>query len=664
MRSLYRFRSACLAAMFGACAPAGAGEGPTAPALAQVPLEELMGMKMVKAASKFEQLISEAPAAATVLGSSEIRGFGWRTLGEALATLPGLFVTGDRNYAYLGGRGFLRPGDYNSRFVLMIDGVRTNDAVYDQVLLGGEGLVDMDLVQRIEFIPGAGSSVHGSNALLGVINVVTRDGNALSGARAAVTAASRGESRMRASWGWHGQQGADLLLAASVFERDGEDLFFPEFGSTVRAMDGEQGRQFLVKASYRGWTFSANHVHRSKLLPTGSYGALPGAPNRTMDAHSVAQLGYQANLAPGLALSSQLLWGQADYQGHYYYPGADGRPVPSVDGGHGRWYGLGVHATLTRMAGHKILAGVDVERDARVEQFAFDTAPYGELLDDRRSANRRSVFVEDEMRLGERVLVNTSLRHDRHGTGAHSNSGRVAVLLRLAPGNTLKLIYGSAFRVANAYEMYYAVDGEGGQMANPGLAPERARTREAVFERALGTSGHARLSLYEYDIRDLITQQLDPHSGLLVFRNVERAEARGLEASVEQVYRNNARLRASYSLQRAVDGNGAVLRAAPRHLGKLNAIVPLPFARLDHNPRLGAELQCMSSRLTEHSQVGGYCATNLTLSGLRLTREFSLAVSVYNLFDRRYLDPAGPAFVQEALARERRSVSAKLNARF
>jgi len=160
------------------CAHAAPGPaGTDAPAdgdirtLSTIPLEDLMQMRVVTAASKFAQPISDAPSSVVVLTAADIRDFGWRTLADALATLPGLYVTNDRNYAYLGARGFLRPGDYNSRFLLLVDGVRVNDAVYDQALIGTEGLLDMDMVKRIEFVPGPGSAVYGSNALFGVINV-------------------------------------------------------------------------------------------------------------------------------------------------------------------------------------------------------------------------------------------------------------------------------------------------------------------------------------------------------------------------------------------------------------------------------------------------------------------------------------------------------------
>ena len=100
-----------------------AQDGTGAGSLADLPLEQLMQVQTVTSASRFEQSLSDAPSAVTVLTSQEIREYGWRTLGEALASVPGLYVSSDRNYAYLGARGFLRPGDYDSRFLLLIDGI-------------------------------------------------------------------------------------------------------------------------------------------------------------------------------------------------------------------------------------------------------------------------------------------------------------------------------------------------------------------------------------------------------------------------------------------------------------------------------------------------------------------------------------------------------------
>ncbi|MEM5787986.1 MAG: TonB-dependent receptor plug domain-containing protein, partial [Syntrophobacteraceae bacterium] len=65
-------------------------------------------------ASKFEQKQTEAPSSITILTQNEIKKFGYRTLGDVLRSVRGFFVNYDRNYSYIGVRGFGRPGDYNT----------------------------------------------------------------------------------------------------------------------------------------------------------------------------------------------------------------------------------------------------------------------------------------------------------------------------------------------------------------------------------------------------------------------------------------------------------------------------------------------------------------------------------------------------------------------
>ncbi|MCS0611688.1 TonB-dependent receptor [Massilia kyonggiensis] len=635
--------------------------------LSTIPLEELMQMRVVTAASKFAQPISDAPSSVVVLTASDIRDFGWRTLADALATLPGLYVTDDRNYTYLGARGFLRPGDYNSRFLLLVDGMRINDAVYDQALIGTEGLIDMDMVKRIEFVPGPGSAVYGSNALFGVINVVTRDGSGLSGVQGAVTVASQGERKARTSYGWHGQNGADLLLSASAFNRTGRDLYYPEFdtpetnGGIARHLDWDRAQNFLIKGSYGGVTLSASHVARTKGIPTASFGAVFNAPDSTRDTQTSIGLAWNRQLAPALALAVQLQSGQADYRGPGWYPDAEGMPRLNIDGAHARWYDASAHATLTNLPGQKIVIGAELGRDAHRDQYNYNDQPYELLLHDHRDATRRAVFVEDEIRLPAGFLVNAGVRYDdRNDPDMHRFSPRVAVVYKATPADTIKLIAGSAFRAANAYEMYYALpEMAGGLLPNPDLRPEKIATRELVLEHVLAGGGHATLSLFRYAVDDLISQQVDPATGMLVFRNIDHAEARGLEAALDRDF-GAVRLRASYSWQLARGNGGAPLIDSPRHLAKANLTAPLGW----RGGRVGAEVLCSGQRLADQGAAGGYCVANVTLSALRLLPRTELSLSAYNATGKRYADVAGPAFVQTALAREGRTLAAKLDWRF
>ena len=111
----------------------------------------------------------------------EIRAQGYRTLAEVLESLPGIHLRSDRAYTYTGARGISRPGDYSSRLLLLIDGVRVNEAIYDSATAGREFPLDVGLIDRVEYMPGPGSALYGSNAVLGVVNVVTRNPSQLPG---------------------------------------------------------------------------------------------------------------------------------------------------------------------------------------------------------------------------------------------------------------------------------------------------------------------------------------------------------------------------------------------------------------------------------------------------------------------------------------------------
>jgi hypothetical protein len=89
-------------------------------------LEDLLRVE-VQGASRYAQPLAEAPSAVTLIPAADIRRFGFRDIGEALQSAPGVYTSQDRAYSYLGVRGFSRPGDYNTRILLLVDGARSND---------------------------------------------------------------------------------------------------------------------------------------------------------------------------------------------------------------------------------------------------------------------------------------------------------------------------------------------------------------------------------------------------------------------------------------------------------------------------------------------------------------------------------------------------------
>ena len=263
------------------------------PDLSQLSIEELMKVEVdtVYGASKFQQKVTQAPAYVTIITDDEIRKYGYRTLAEVLRSVPGFFVDSDRNYSYVGVRGFSRPGDYSSGLLLLIDGHRTNDNVYDSPNFGTEFILDVDLIKRVEIIRGPASVLYGANAFFGVINVITKRGRDVNGPEISADAGSLGTYRARASYGFDPLHGPEMLFSGTIYDSHGnQNLFYPEFDSPATnngvAVDADRDKfyNFFGNLQYRDFSLQGASDWREKGVPTASFGAVFNDPrNQTID---------------------------------------------------------------------------------------------------------------------------------------------------------------------------------------------------------------------------------------------------------------------------------------------------------------------------------------------------------------------------------------------
>jgi len=258
------FLRPCLCCVLGLSAAAASAASPSTADLASLPLDQLLGME-VSGASKFASTLADTAAAVTVVSAAEIRALGCRTLADVLATVKGVTISTDRSYSYIGVRGFYAPGDYNTRVLLLIDGNRVNDALYDQAYIGSELPIDLALLDRVEFIPGQGSAIYGANALFGVINLVTRRPEAGAPAIAEATIGTHGARRVRLEDTFASTGGTVIRLAASSGGVQGQDVQFQ--GAVTRHGDFEQRSAFSLDARHGGWALSLVQSHRTRGNP-------------------------------------------------------------------------------------------------------------------------------------------------------------------------------------------------------------------------------------------------------------------------------------------------------------------------------------------------------------------------------------------------------------
>ncbi|WP_224959086.1 TonB-dependent receptor plug domain-containing protein [Geomonas subterranea] len=654
----------------------GAGE-PAPSDLESMDLEQLTNLKVetVYGVSKFEQVVTEAPASVTVVTSEEIKRYGWRTLADVLKATRGFFTTYDRNYSYIGTRGFNRPGDYNTRVLLLVDGHQINDAIYESAAIGTEFVLDMALIDRIEIIRGPSSSLYGAGAFFGVINVISRSAKQLEGVEAGGSWGSQQTGSGRISYGKIFNGGEFLISGSGYSSRGNDRLFFPEFNDPstnngiARNMDRDRSYSLFASGHLRDFTLAGALVSRDKRIPTASFGTIFNDPRtNTNDRRSYLDLKYEKAI-DGTGITARLFYDEFRFTGNFPYDktGDDPPFYPATyvnrDQHLARWWGAEVQGSRQLLPRLQLTGGARFRDNYQIDIPNFDRVPGGRSLENSHQNVFYALFGQGELRILDSLILNAGVRYDHYETFGGATSPRLALIYTPVEGTVFKLVYGQAFRAPNAYELYYN-DVFNGYATSLSLKPETVRSYEAIYEQYYGDVVRTSASLFYNKIDNLISyQDLSPTQ--VAFANVERVRALGGEFEIEGQWSSGFAARSSYGFVSARDqGTDQSLDYSPRHLVKLNLTAPLYLKKVF----AGVEMQGVSRREFSHNgaQVAspGYLVTNATLSSTALFPGVEASFSVYNLLDRRLEDPATTDHVQSLIPQDGRTYRLLFSYRF
>ncbi len=615
--------------------------------------EELMKVEVatVYSASKFEQKVTEAPSSVSIVTADEIRKYGYRTLADILRSQKGFYISYDRNYSYVGVRGFGRGGSYNSRIQLLVDGHRINDNLFDSALIGTEFVLDIDLIDRVEVIRGPGSSLYGNSAFFAVVNVITRGGEGQQGAELSGEAGSFDTYKGRLTYAKSFRNGLEALVSGSLSDSNGDSLFFKEFNTPANNNGLTSGTDFdrsyntLTKLTYRDFTLEGLYSSRTKGVPTAAFGTnFNDRRHRTTDELWFLELKYEHSFGESANAMGRLFYDSYDFTGDYPFGGGGQRNLA-----HGRWWGGELQASVSLLDRHKLVIGTEYRDNLRQDQkniYVGVSEP--PIFDDKRSSQVWAVYLQDQFTLFKNLILNAGVRYDHYSTFGSTVNPRIGLIYTPIEGTVFKILYGSAFRSPNVFELYY--QDSVSQTANPGLKPEKIKTYEIIYEQYIGSNIRASLSGFYYTINDLIVAAADPaNSTKTKYMNLNNVEADGVEAELEGKWGNGWAGRVSYSFQDAWNSDtGVTLADSPQHLAKVNLTIPLVRDKIF----FGLEEQYTSKRktLVNGNFAKSFFVTNLTLHSRELLKGLELSVSLYNLFDYRYGDPGGPEHIQDTVS--------------
>ncbi len=620
----------------------------------EVSLDSLLNIK-ISTASKYEQLIGEAPASVTIVTSGDIERYGYRTLSDILDHEKGFYTSYDRNYNYVGVRGFGRPSDYNNRLLLLYDGHPINENVYGSASIGTDFPIAIEQIEHIEIVRGPGSALYGTGAMFAVINVITKKGNTIDGTRLSAEIGSFGRRQGSFQFGKEWESAIDFSLSGIIADNTGEDLYYQEYDNPAtnrgiaQGLDWDKYFGFYSRVSYDNIFVNGYLTQRSKGTPSGMYdNNFNDGRAKTIDNFAGINARYDAKVTSALALSGTL-----GYQ-YYYYSGDFPIQDLQVETAIGKRICAEVRMQLDIQPEHRLTIGSEYNNNIQSE---IEERNAGIVYYDGDYPNTIfSIYVEDEYQIFNNFFLTLGVRHDRYSSVGSATTPRGALVYSFFDRqSTLKFLYGEGFRAPSSYESYYT-DSLSYYKDNPNLHPENIHTCEIVFEQRLSEAVQGTISYYYYDMDNLIDVWIDPSDLFYQYKNLEDVIANGFEAELKIRLDGGFQGKVNYAYQRAEnDQTGEKLSNSPQHIANVGFSYPFNSAFT-----AGMEFQYQSERLTVYgTNTPAFFLSNIHLRVQQKNGRLGAGLFISNVFNESYSHPASLDFKQAGIPQDGRSF--KLN---
>jgi vitamin B12 transporter len=571
-----------------------------APAVSAEEIPLYRGGEIVVTATRTARTADETLAATTVITRRDIERSQATSVQELLAGQAGISIdnsggAGKTTNAYL-------RGTNADHVVVLIDGVKVGSATDGKAAFQ---YFPVEQIERIEVVRGPRSSLYGSEAIGGVIQIFTRKGGDALMPSASVTLGSYNTRQATASLSGGGTDGW-FSLGLGQMETDGFNAKKGAAGAPPAEpdKDGYRNSSLSLRTGYR---FSPGSEIDFHLLHAQGQNNYDGNPNQGNFVQQVAGFGLKHQVSDMWSL--KLAAGQSQDDSDNFLNGTFTSRFST------RRNTLSWQNDLALAPGHLLTLGLDRQEDIVSSNKVYTLT----------GRDTTGLFAQYQGRAGKQDFQFSLRRDDNSQFGAYT-TGNAAWGRALEGDLRVTLAYGTAFKAPTFNQLYYPSSAF--YQSNPDLKPERARSLEAGLSGKAG-AGRWSLNAFETRVDDLI-------AGYTPVSNISSARIRGLEA-VSSLRLNEWDARIYLTLQKTQDQSGSSTNGniLPRRAEQ--------SARLDIDRSLGGwqvggTLRAEGRRydnLANTTKLSGYGLLDLRAE-YRLTRDLRLQARVENLFDKDY----------------------------
>ncbi|WP_087024204.1 TonB-dependent receptor domain-containing protein [Thaumasiovibrio subtropicus] len=581
---------------------------------------------IVVTASGYEHIVTEAPATISVITRETLENRSYKDLTDALRDIPGVTVTGGGDSRDISIRGM--PAKYTA---ILVDGrkqsgreLQTNGSTFTEQ----DWLPPLKNIERIEIVRGPMSTLYGSDALGGVINIITR----------------------KDFQEWHSSVRAETILqenSDSGNSHQGQVMLAGPIvdGLLSASLSGlyQERKEDEIDGGYAGKTLE-NYRAAIHLTPTID----------DTFSFEFTQHEQERETTMGSTVSRESQAGERRY---------DRTSMSLSHSGHYNW-GTGTSFVSTETV-QNLGAKKEVENLLVNTQWTlpveghfvtFGASFDSKQLDDDKlnltSKNDQwSLFIEDEWSLSDAFTLTAGLRYDRNDTFNGHLSPRVYGVWMIDNDWTLKGGVSTGYRAPSLTEMdkewvQESCRGRCGVYGNPDLKPESSVNTEMGLYYADVHDLSANVTVFYSDFKDKIENEFadpactDRRKCDRTYVNISDATVYGVESAVSKSLSENVTLSATYSYTRSEkntddDDNGLPLVQAPQYVASLNGNWAMTetvnsWARVNYQGKEKDNITSTSSRTLSPAVTYVDLGANW-----RITDDVKIMGGIYNLFDKQ-----------------------------
>lgn len=591
-------------------------------------LQEFALDEYVVTAARTETKLVDTPANISVVDSQTIEERHYQDVSEVLKDVPGANVLDSGVGAFE--KSIRINGD--DRVLVLVDGRRVNMEMGttsgNRASFDMNQLPDVGLIERIEVLKGAGGALYGSDAVGGVINIITKK---------AV------QNYGKISVGFGSNDARDMSAMYSYKEN--------KTGITVSATKNKQGYyKFKDKStnSTKRWHYGSDYENEKvslkidydinendKLMVGYDYSNYNGSsPSFYMSTLNFNRLDketknvytkYSWNENSDNSGYIQLFHNELDYEniglaGYISYGFMEEKTN-----------GIDIQQVISTNDNNKLLVGLSW-RESDVKTSGTENN-YDEGIDN------IAVFVNDTWQISPSWTLNAGIRYDNHSEAGNETTASAGLNKKFNDNSHAYINWGQVFKAPNTDDLFY---NGGGMIGNRNLNPETGDTWTIGYSTLLNNKTDLNVSYFESDLDDAINWdwgQDDAGNYFGQCYNVDKQKKRGLEVSVNHPINDNVDLVASYTYLKVEDytkySNGY-----QRNKNVIPNIYRLGVNYIDGKWNSTAYFRAGSGASSEEYLDSNYITFDLAIT-YNATNDLKFYAKCYNLFNEAYAEIGG-----------------------